>query len=310
VARRPRDLSWPPAPEPLEVPVVDDHTHLDTIADALADGVPAPTIAEHLANAAAVGVDRVVQIGCDLPTARETARLVGEHRGGQGRAAMVGGVAVHPNEAPLHAGVREVAPDGLAPQPREHHAVPLDEAIAEIADLARDNDRIRVIGETGLDRFRTGERGYAAQVASFRAHVALAKELGLPLQIHDRDAHTEVLDVLARDGAPEVTVFHCFSGDAEMARECVVNGWYLSFAGPITFRANDELRFALSETPRSRVLVETDAPFLTPHPYRGRPAAPYLIPVTLRAMAQVRGEAVGELAAAVSATAEAIYGPW
>ena len=292
------------------MPVVDNHTHLDTIHEALAEGVPVPTIVEHLENACAVGVDRVVQIGCDLPSAHETARLVREHTVTPGRAAMVGGIALHPNEAPLHAGVREVAPDGLDPHPREHHAVPLDEAVAQIADLARGNDRIRVIGETGLDRFRTGERGYAAQVASFRAHVALAKELDLPLQIHDRDAHREVLDVLARDGAPERTVFHCFSGDAEMARVCAANGWYLSFAGPVTFRANDELRSALSETPRSQVLVETDAPFLTPHPYRGRPAAPYIVPVTLRAMAQVRGEAVEELAAAVSATSESLYGPW
>jgi len=301
---RHRDRSWPPAPEPLEVPVVDDHTHLDLVADAVAEGVPAPSVAEHVANAAAVGVDRMVQVGCDLPGIAVTLDLVAQHR------ALVGGIAIHPNEAPLHAGVREVGPDGLAPQVRPHHEVPLDEAIARVAQAARENDRIRVIGETGLDRFRTGERGYAAQVASFRAHVALAKELDLPLQIHDRDAHAEVLDLLARDGAPERTVFHCFSGDAAMARECVARGWYLSFAGPFTFRANDGLRFALSEIPQDRVLVETDAPFLTPHPYRGRPAAPYLVPITLRAMAQVRGEPVAALAAATSATAESLYGPW
>ncbi len=300
---RTRDRSWPPDPEPLPVAVVDDHTHLDTDAE-LPDGQAPPTVAEQVARAAAVGVPRMVQIGCDLAAARWTDRVVREH------AALLGGVAIHPNEATLFAGARDPGPDGLVPRPRAEHARGLDAAITEIADLARANDRLRVIGETGLDHFRSGPDGRAAQVASFRAHIALAKELGLVLQIHDRDAHAEVLDVLARDGAPERTVFHCFSGDVEMARTCAEHGWYLSFAGTVTFAGSGELRAALAAVPPGQVLVETDAPYLTPHPYRGRPNAPYLVPLTMRTVAQVQDVDLATACRTVAATSEAVYGPW
>jgi TatD DNase family protein len=319
-----RERGWPPDPEPLPVPVVDNHTHLDSIAHVLSDDVPVPSVADHLARAAAVGVDRVVQVGCDLPAARWTDALLRgepgawagqESEGGGERGAgdvgrLLGAVAIHPNEAVLHGGVREVGPDGLEPDPHEHHAVGLDDAIAEIAAIARANDRVRAIGETGMDLFRTGPQGEAVQRASFRAHVALAKELGLALQIHDRDAHAEVLDVLARDGAPERTVFHCYSGDAEMARFCAEQGWFLSFAGPVTFRANDELRAALRAVPIGQVLVETDAPYLTPHPHRGRPNAPYVLPATVRTVAEVVERPLAEVCAQLAATSAAVYGPW
>jgi len=323
-----RERGWPPDPEPLPVPVVDNHTHLDAIADVLPEGEPVPSVAEHLARAAAAGVDRVVQVGCDLPAARWTDALLrgapsaehgvtarqevvtgDEHMlGGVGR--LLGAVAIHPNEAVLHGGVREVGPDGLEPDPQPQHDVPLDDAIAEIAAIARSNDRVRAIGETGMDLFRTGARGEAVQREAFRAHVALAKELGLALQIHDRDAHAEVLDVLARDGAPERTVFHCYSGDAAMARFCAEQGWYLSFAGPVTFRANDELRAALRAVPLGQVLVETDAPYLTPHPYRGRPNAPYVLPTTVRTVADVVGLPLADVCARLAATSVAVYGAW
>jgi len=224
--------------------------------------------------------------------------------------AVLGAVAIHPNEAVLHAGVREVAPDGLDPDPRPHHEVPLDEAIAAVAAAARAEPRIRAIGETGLDHFRAGERGRAVQVEAFRAHVALAKELGLPLQIHDRDAHAAVLEVLERDGAPERTVFHCFSGDAELARRCVDQGWYLSFSGSVTFSSARDLRAALHEVPLDRLLLESDAPYLAPHPHRGRPNAPYLVAATARAVAAELGVGLAQLCAAVSATSEDLYGPW
>ncbi|MCO7274105.1 TatD family hydrolase [Cellulosimicrobium cellulans] len=349
-----RERGWPPDPEPLPVPVVDNHTHLDSIPHVLPDprgprespqrseddswgwgDVPAPTVTDHLARAAAAGVDRVVQVGCDLPSARWTdALLRGDQtvwgveqadparpgagtshdhlvgRGGTGVGRVLGAVAIHPNEAVLHGGVREVGPDGLAPDPRPHHDVPLDDAVAEIAAIARANDRVRAIGETGMDLFRTGPQGEAVQREAFRAHVALAKELGLALQIHDRDAHAQVLDVLARDGAPERTVFHCYSGDAAMARFCAEQGWYLSFAGPVTFRANDELRAALREVPLGQVLVETDAPYLTPHPYRGRPNAPYVLPTTVRTVAEVVGLPLADVCARLAATSVAVYGPW
>ncbi|HZL02213.1 MAG TPA: TatD family hydrolase, partial [Cellulomonas sp.] len=152
--------------------------------------------------------------------------------------------------------------------------------------------------------------GRAVQVEAFRAHIALAKELGLALQIHDRDAHEQVIEVLERDGAPERTVFHCFSGDAAMARHCAGRGWYLSFAGPVTFGANDVLREALRAVPLSQVLVETDAPYLTPHPYRGRPNASYLLPHTVRRIAAELDLEVDSLCRTLSTTSEAVYGGW
>lgn len=299
-----RDRSWPPVPAPLPYPVVDNHTHLLSLGDVLAEGQPVPGIESVIAQARAVGVDRMVQVGCDLASARATTSLVNAHP------ELLGAIAIHPNEAPLHARTADTGPDGLSAQYGPQHVATLDEAIAEIADLAGANDRIRAIGETGLDLFRTGPGGFAAQVESFRAHIALAKELGLALQIHDRDAHQEVMDILLADGAPEHTVFHCFSGDAEMAQVAAAQGWYLSFAGPVTFKANDELRRALAVTDLSRVLVETDAPYLTPHPYRGRPNAPYLIPLTMATIAQVKEVTLADACQTVSATSEVIYGNW
>jgi TatD DNase family protein len=322
VGRSAREQGWPTPPEPLPGPVVDNHTHLEAVlevddgagagatsAHPAAQGVagaglppfPPRSLADHLALAAAVGVATIVQIGCDLESADWTARAVREHP------ALVGGVAIHPNEAVLHAGVHELAPDGLAPAPRPRHATSLEDAIAHVARLAAADPRIRVIGESGLDHFRAGERGREVQRQSFRAHIALAKELDLVLQIHDRDAHADVLDVLERDGAPARTVFHCFSGDAELARRCVASGWFLSFAGPVTFRANAELREAVRVTPISQLLVETDAPYLTPAPHRGRPNAPYQIPHTVRTIAAVLELPVAEACAGLNRTAARLY---
>ena len=310
MARRPRDVSWPPDPGVLPHPVVDNHTHLDAVLDATGpDGWAAAgdrtlSVGDHLARAAAVGVTRLVQVGCDLPALDWTVAAVGSHP------ALLGALAIHPNEAVLHAGVHEVAPDGLEPAPRPHHAVSLDDAVARVADLARTNPRIRAIGETGLDHFRAGPQGRAVQRAAFREHIALAKELDLALQIHDRDAHEDVLAVLEQDGAPERTVFHCFSGDAAMARHCVQRGWYLSFAGPVTFSGSGELRAALGEVPLGQVLLETDAPYLTAHPHRGRPNAPYLLAVTAGSVATTLDVPLADLCAAVWATSEQVYGPW
>lgn len=317
MGRRSRDRSWPAPPEPLPAPLVDDHTHLETVLTTTGDegwasgregggppDVQHPAVLEHLARAASVGVTRLVQIGCDLPAVTWTDDAVRAHP------ALLGGVAIHPNEVVLHAGVREVAPDGLEPAPEEHHAVGLDEALARVEAVARGNDRIRVVGETGLDHFRAGPRGREVQREAFRAHIALAKELGLALQIHDRDAHAEVVEVLLADGAPERTVLHCFSGDRQMAEVCARQGWYLSFAGPVTYPSSDELRHALHVTPRDRLLLETDAPYLPAHPFRGRPNAPYLLPVTARAVAAELDVDLADLCRTVSATAEQVYGPW
>lgn len=288
-----------PAPDPLPIPVVDNHTHLDIrrrdVPDPIGPG-GAPggegcartteEVAHALAQAAAVGVDRVVQVGCDLESARFTVAQVEQHPG------MLGAVALHPNEVPALAARGE-----------------LDDALAEIEQLVQ-HPRVRAVGETGLDRFRTGEDGWAVQEESFRRHIDLAKRTGRALQIHDRDAHDEVLRVLAEEGAPERTVLHCFSGDLTMARECVERGYYLSFAGTVTFASAAGLRDALAVTPLEQVLVETDAPYLTPTPHRGSANAPYLVPLTVRAMAGVLGVDVPALCTAISANSERVYGPW
>ena len=279
-----RDRERPPAPEPLPHPVVDNHCHLD-----IADGDWISTD-EAIAAAAAVGVPRIVQIGCDLPGARWAVAAAAEHD------ALVAGVALHPNEAPRLAATGE-----------------LDAAIEEIERLATAHDKVRAVGETGLDRFRhaqsgTGEEGWAAQEESFRRHIDLAKRLDKTLVIHDREAHDDVLRVLDEEGAPERWVMHCFSGDDAFARRCLDRGAHLSFAGTVSFKNAAPLRNALAVTPRDRVLVETDAPYLTPTPHRGRPNASYLVPLTVRAMADVLGADLEELCRAIDANTEAAFG--
>ncbi len=321
-----RERAWPAPPEQLPLAVVDNHTHLESVLAWDAPGWSAPTpssslfpeleddrddearprpdLAAHLARATAVGVTRMVQVGCDLEAIAWTDAAVAE------RGELLGAVAIHPNEAVLHAGVREVAPDGLEPAPEERHEIPLDEALGVVEHTAKANRRIRAIGETGLDHFRAGPRGRQVQREAFRAHIALAKELGLALQIHDRDAHDEVVEVLLADGAPERTVFHCFSGGAALAGLAAEHGWFCSFAGPVSFPANAELREAARLLPASLLLVETDAPYLTAHPLRGRPNAPYLLPGTVRALAATRQDDLRELCATLAANSERIYGPW
>lgn len=287
----------PPAPEPLPLPVVDDHTHLDHVRGADGERVfPDDAAIGALIDAAvAVNVPRMVQIGCDLEAARWTAQVVDRFP------ALLGGVALHPTEA-----TKIVA----AHQDPQAGAAALDDAIGEIERLAA-GPRIRVVGETGLDHYWvTDPAGRAAQEESFRRHIRLAKRLGAVLQIHDRDAHDDVLRVLAEEGAPGRTVFHCFSGDVRMARYCADQGWYLSFAGTVTFKNAAPLREALAAVPLDQVLVETDAPFLTPAPYRGRPNASYLVPLTVRCMAEVTGRDTAEICARIDRTAEILYGPW
>ena len=303
---RKRESGWPASPDPLPVAVVDNHTHLDTVVTWRADGWSADgaasDLAAHLDRAASVGVTRMVQVGCDHEAIGWTDEVV------RSDSRLLGAIAIHPNEAVRHAGIVESAPDGLDPEPP--HETSLADAIDLVARTARANPRIRAIGETGLDHFRAGPRGRSVQREAFRTHIALAKELGLALQIHDRDAHDEVVEVLLADGAPDRTVFHCFSGDAALARLAVSHGWYLSFAGPVSFGANDALRDALREVPPSLLLVETDAPYLTVHPFRGRPNAPYLLPGTVRTVAEVTGRPLADVCAALAATSEAVYGTW
>ncbi|MFI6238013.1 TatD family hydrolase [Micromonospora sp. NPDC050784] len=277
---------FPPAPESLPRAVLDSHTHLDiTVSEA---GVPGggsadDPVAVAIALAAKVGVDRLVQVGVDVASSRWGADTADRYP------AVLATVALHPNEAP--------------------RLSDLDEALREIESLAA-RDRVRGIGETGMDFFRTGDEGRAAQEQSFRAHIAIAKRYGKTLVIHDRDAHADVLRILDDEGAPDRVVLHCFSGDADFARECVRRGYLLSFAGTVTFGSAAALREAAALTPLDQMLVETDAPYLTPMPYRGRPNASYLIPLTVRALAATTGSDLDELCAAISATGDRAFGPW
>jgi TatD DNase family protein len=273
--------AYPPAPEPLPVPVMDNHTHLD-----FPDAGPAVSIKDALDAAEAVGVQGAIQVGCDLESSRFTVRAVEQD------SRLLGAVALHPNDAPAYAARGE-----------------LEEALAEIEALAA-HPRIRAIGETGLDFFRTEGEGLVQQRYSFRRHIDIAKRLGLTLQIHDRDAHEDVVQVLREEGAPERVVFHCFSGGEELARTCNNEGWFMSFAGTVTFKNAANLRAALAIADPGRLLVETDAPFLTPHPYRGKPNASYMVPYTVRAMAELTGRELSGLCARLAENTVQAYGSW
>lgn len=278
-----RDVSRPPLPEALPVPVVDNHCHLD-----IDDGDSWLDPAAALELSTGVGVDRIVQIGCDLQGAAWAVRTAEQFD------AIVAGVALHPNEAP-----------------KLDRAGELERGLAEIERLIVSSDRVRAVGETGLDYFRTGPDGVESQRRSFAAHIGLAHKHDKTLVIHDRDAHEDVVAMLDEYGVPDRTVLHCFSGDADFARRCLDLGAYLSFAGTVTFKNAGYLRDALAVAPLDRILVETDAPFLTPMPYRGRPNASYLVPLTVRAMAEVRGDDLERLCTAISANTDAAYGgPW
>jgi TatD DNase family protein len=265
----------PPAPEPLPAPVVDAHTHLD------ACGVrDKADLQQAMDRAAAVGVTRVVTVADDLDSARWAAEAATWHPG------VVAAVALHPTRTST-----------------------FDQETRDTLEELAGHERVRAIGETGLDHY-WDYSPHEEQESAFRWHIDLAKRLRKPLMIHDRDAHADVLRVLHEEGAPETVVFHCFSGDADMARTCADAGYLLSFAGPLTFRNGGALREAAAVVPLGQLLVETDAPYLTPDPYRGRPNEPYLVPHTVRRLAEVKGVEEAELCAAVDATAERVFGPW
>ncbi|MEV6964874.1 TatD family hydrolase [Hamadaea sp. NPDC051192] len=269
----------PEAPAALPVAVLDSHVHLDIVGS---DG-SGWSVEDQIAAARAVGVDRLVQVGVDVTSSQWSAALA------ERVPAVLATVALHPNEAPRLAD--------------------LDAALAVIDSLAG-QPRVRGIGETGLDFFRTGEDGLKAQEHSFRGHIEIAKRTGKALVIHDRDAHADVLRVLDDAGAPDTVVLHCFSGDVFFAAECVRRGYVLSFAGTVTFKNAPHLREAAALTPPSQLLVETDAPYLTPMPHRGAPNASYLIPLTVRGLAEAKGLPVEEVCQGISATGERVFGPW
>lgn len=292
-----RPRGYADLPEPLPVPVYDNHTHVDPIVDEadsprLRNGVEPLTPEEQLRRAEAVGVRGIVQVGTDPESSRWSAALAARD------ARVLAAVAIHPNF------VVQYADAGI-----------LEDSLEEIAQLAA-QPRVRAVGETGIDLHYvepgtdafTRER--SLQRAAFARHIEIAKSTGRALQIHDRDAHEDVVDVLLTQGAPEKTVFHCFSGDVELARICNEHGWYLSFAGNVTFPSAANLRRALAVADREHILVETDAPYMAPVPNRGRPNAPYLVPDTVRFLADVLQSPVAQLAAQVAANTETVYGSW
>lgn len=271
----------PPLPEALGVPVTDAHTHLDDPTDA--GGLP---VADALALAAEVGVRRVVDVGCDIASSRQAVVHAEDHE------AVVASVALHPNDA---------ARAGDA----------LDEQLRTIEALCTASARVRAVGETGLDYFRTTDAdAQRRQKLSFAAHIALAKAYDKALVIHDRDAHDDVVAMLDAEGWPTRVQFHCFSGDAAFARRCLDAGAYLSFPGTVTYKGNDALVEALRITPLDRILVETDAPYLTPVPHRGKRNSSYVMPYTVRFLAQARGDDLDTLCAALDANATALFGDW
>lgn len=275
-------LSYPELPEPLTVGTYDNHTHLE-----IADGDQPMNYQDHLALANQVGILGAVQVGVTLESSRWSAEVAASEP------RLLAAVAIHPNEAAKYETQEE-----------------LDLDIDEIAKLAG-QERVRAIGETGLDFFRTeSEHGKRFQQHSFERHIQIAKDHNIALQIHDRDAHDQVVETLMRVGAPSKVVFHCYSGDIELAKICAEQGWYTSFAGNITIKRNQHLRDSLKHMPVDKILVETDAPFLTPEPFRGRPNAPYLVPITVRFMAAELDMDADELSGQLARNTIAVYGSW
>jgi TatD DNase family protein len=276
--------AFAPAPEPLNVAIYDNHCHLEFVFD---ESVGAMPWKDNLDISESVGIKGVVQVGVTLESSKWCAQLATQDN------RVLAAVALHPNEAPLYGNIPA-----------------LDAAIAQIADLAT-QPRVRAIGETGLDYFRTeGEDSIGLQQHSFEEHIRIAKENNIALMIHDRDAHDDVVDTLKRVGSPDKVVFHCYSGDTNLAEICIQNGWYMSFAGNITIKRNQHLRDSLKMAPKELILIETDAPFLAPEPFRGRPNAPYLVPITARFMAETRGDDLDELCLQLASNTQDVYGLW
>jgi len=275
-------------PDPLMKPVIDTHTHLD-VHDRSLHGDAAPTPDELLERAAAVGVTRVVQIGCDVPSSKFSVDFAATHP------QVAAGIALHPNDA--------------ARTFDRYGQQAFDDAWDQIEQLA-EHPAVSAIGETGLDYYRTGPKLHAIQADSFQRHIELAKKYDKTLVIHDRDAHDDVISVLRATGAPDRVVFHCFSGDVAMARTCAAEGWYMSFAGVVTYKNAQVLREALAIAPEELILVETDAPYLTPVPNRGKANASELMPDTVRAIAEVRGVDEAHMCDVLWGNAERAFLAW
>lgn len=280
--KQPKPREYPEIPEPLVLGTFDNHTHLEIV-----DSDHPLSVSEQIEAMHKSGMLGAVQVGVTLESSKWSAEAASNHP------ELLAAVALHPNEAPLYGSIQA-----------------LEAAVAEIAKLAT-QERVRAIGETGLDYFRTeGEKDLELQKQSFEWHIEIAKQNNIALQIHDRDAHADVVETLKRVGAPEKTVFHCYSGDVELARICNEHGWFMSFAGNVTFKKNTHLQESFLVADNSLRLIETDAPFLAPEPIRGRPNAPYLVPYTLRYLAFLSEINSEQLASEINANTVGVYGSW
>ena len=279
--RHNRDIDRPraPLPQPLPVATIDAHAHLEIVTNTAADSVE---VGEVIEEARSVGVDRIVQVGYSAQQSQWCVDAATKWD-----TAVLAAVALHPNEAPV---VQDLAAD-----------LKIIEALAQ-------HPRVRAIGETGLDYFRTPPELRSVQQDSFKWHIELAKKTGKALVIHDRDSHDDVLSILLEVGAPDKTIFHCFSGDEVMAKTCIERGYILSFAGTLTFKNAPALREAVKLVPIEQLLVETDSPFLSPMPHRGALNTPANIATIVRAMAAERNQDLGELANALGENGERIFG--
>lgn len=297
------------------VTIADDHTHMLSVVDfahnlnqELAekgrDLIAEPSANDLVTQAKAAGVAHMLEVGCEYPDWQATIEFAKAHKDSV-RAA----IAIHPNEAVLHGHRGAEGPDGLPVVYKPYHDIPFDEAMQHLRSLVIEHPKeVVAIGETGLDYFRTGEAARLAQRNAFRDHIALAKELNLPLQIHDRDAHEDVVKVLLKDGAPERTIFHSYAGGVELAEIIKKHGWYASFSGTVSYKGNEELRKSAEIIGENHITVETDAPYLTPMPYRGRPNAPYMVPYTLETLAQVLNISLEHAARITRENTRKIYG--
>ena len=280
--KQPKPREYPELPEPLSVGTYDNHTHLEII-----DGDNPLSVEKHIELMKKAGMLGAVQVGVTLESSHWSAEVAAQYE------ELLAAVALHPNEAPLYETTER-----------------LEQAVSEIAELAT-QPRVRAIGETGLDFFRTeGDENIQLQQQSFEWHIEIAKQNNIAMQIHDRDAHSQVVSTLKRVGAPERTVFHCYSGDVELAEICNENGWYMSFAGNVSFKKNTHLQQSFLVADPSLRLIETDAPFLAPEPIRGRPNAPYLVPHTLRYLASFSETDEAELAKQINQNTIGVYGSW
>ncbi|WP_246906315.1 TatD family hydrolase [Gardnerella vaginalis] len=297
------------------VTIADDHTHMLSVVDfahnlnqELAEKgrepINEPTADDLVTQAKSAGVSNMLEVGCEYPDWEPTISFAASHA-----ACVRAAIAIHPNEAVLHGHRGAQGPYGLPIVYKPYHDIPFDEAMQHLRSLVIAHPKeVVAIGETGLDYFRTGESARLAQREAFRDHIALAKELNLPLQIHDRDAHEDVVKVLLQDGAPERTVFHSYAGGEDLAQILKEHGWYASFSGTLSYKGNEELRKSARIIGESHITVETDAPYLTPMPYRGRPNAPYMVPYTLQVLANVLDISLEKAAKVTRENTKKIYG--